>query len=137
MDYLFLHLFMLVLKLSENCLRGWGEVGWGSSSDMVPVSFFKCPQSFFLSTSLLSRKTKHSRLILYLPCLSPAVRYFCKESGFPLKRMVFRNQALRSRYAHCFWDVTSSFTWQSKEVHTQTFMYNTYYFRNCESSLTP
>ena len=71
--------------------------------------WFICPFDIpwnFLSTYLPSSKTRNCRLILYFPSWPLESGIFSKEPGSFWGGVVFRNLDLRTRDAHCSWDIT-------------------------------
>ena len=86
-------------------------------SDTPPSMWFFFFLSFFWSLSLLSGTTRCSRLMLYMSCPSPRIGHFSEDLG--------------TKYACCYWGITSFKPFQVTEqrnicvftnLHTYTYL---------------
>lgn len=75
-----------------------------------------------LGTAVLSRIQRYSKPFVYFPCPSPGPGHFFKESFLPLLKLVFKNQDLDTRCAHCYWGVSAARPSQQIELgNTHTY----------------
>lgn len=87
-----------------------------ADSDVLLTCFY-----LFSSTSSLYGILWCSRLILYFPCPTFGIDHFSKEPGSFYWTMVFRNQYLGTRQAHCNW---GSITFVFHEFYGKLFPVN-------------
>lgn len=71
------------------------------ASPPLPLSHLDTTLAVLLA-SLLSQKTRYSRLNLCVSCLRPGMSHFSKKLGYFQWEMVFQNRNQGSKEAHCY-----------------------------------
>lgn len=102
------------------CLVPTLAIGSSFSWLLWPFTIHQCSWYLFLSTSLflVLQAESHTKLILYISCLSPGSSHVSKEPGFFLLENSIRKQDLGNRCTHangvpfCL----DTVSWQNKEI---------------------